>query len=898
MKSFLFFMLALGLSFRALVAQDGTPVRVACTVLSWKDEPVEGAEVKLMLRPNFNQDTEKGEMLATGLTDAAGIFRVSLPTRGKDMMNYGAVLASKPGAGVGGSSAFYIMAKESKDEIQLSVKLHPPAECHVRLLKQDGSPAAGVRLWVDQCTMPDDERGFMFKNMYVLPDLAEVGWHGITDKEGRCVIPNLPREAYLYLRHDAEGLAQLPGRYMMHFKDAPRAMNEESEHRLVAGGGLRGRITGPNGEPVKGGAVYLLEETPYITAYGEQLRVDAEGRFEFRQVPPSSYKLQYRCLKQDEDRWIGDEIKQQPVQAGQTTDLGDLKLSPTAIVTARVLDAETGKEIEEPILFHLKAGSHQLRYRSERYPPDTHLPPGVRDSIPVQVAAGERKSIEFRLMPQKPENIARGQVLDEAGKPVAGAMVQLLGDHDNGLTIPNVCDEAGKFKIVRSKLAKSMSVLAWTESGISDPVELQPGGEVTVPLQSKGLASIHGVIRDEKGRPIKDASFQIECGLDFLHDGPLKAHRQVEADGRFVVSRVPRSVKEVALFAYAEGYAQAALRDHPLKLGEAFEWNPVLKETREFVEGIVVDKKGAGVAAVEIRVGGDGQPSDIKPVRTDAQGRFRVSRLAAGALHVTAKHKTADFTRDTWIRTKAPQSGLRLVLPDADGRVSGVVLDHTGKPVAGAEVESYSHGRKTTADQSGHFILTGLEFGWLRLQARTQLSDGTRLSKEFRAKTGMQQLKLTLPATADDSNYVSAAAIDLTGKPAPEIHVATWIDCKPIAAKAGGKVRILDFWGMECAPCLAGFPKLQKFWEQHQQEVELLALGSGFYPEQEVREYLQRHPELKFPIALGEASEKDATAYQVRGIPTYVVIGKNGRILSSGHDWEQAAATALKAAKE
>ena len=46
---------------------------------------------------------------------------------------------------------------------------------------------------------------------------------------------------------DADDLAQLPGRYMGHFKDAPRALGEESEHRLVAAGSLRGRITLPDG---------------------------------------------------------------------------------------------------------------------------------------------------------------------------------------------------------------------------------------------------------------------------------------------------------------------------------------------------------------------------------------------------------------------------------------------------------------------------------------------------------------------------------------------------------------------------------------------------------------------------------------------------------------------------
>lgn len=899
MKYIFGFMVVAAFCTGALHAQDITPVQIECAVLSPQGGPVAGAAVKVLLRHGYGHDAEKDEILASGSTDADGVFRVTVNGRPNDTMTFGTVIASKEGVGVGGEGSVYVRRAEGPGPVKVTVKLAPAAECRVRLMKPDGSPAAGVKLRVDQCTMPRDSRGFMFDISYSLPDLPEIGWHGVTDAEGRCVIANLPREAFLYLRHDAADLAQLPGLYMGQHKDALRALDQENERRLVPAGSVRGRITLPDGTPVKGGAVSMLEEHPYSTAYGEQLCVDAEGRFEFRQVPPSKYKISYRALKQDEARWIGDTLPQQVVKAGKTTEVGDLKLSRTAIVTARVLDAETGKEIEEPILFHLKEGSHQLRYRSKRSGPATHLPPEPNDFIPVQVTAGERKSIEFRLKPMNADDVAQGTVLDESGKPVAGASVQLLGDH-SGFQVPRACDAKGAFRFVLQGAKTGLAVLAWDEKGISEPVALKAGGTVTVTLQSTGLASIHGVIRDEQGRPVHGATFQLLCdNIDSIHGGPISGSRQVEADGRFAVPMMPRAVKEVTLFAYADGYAAAALRDQAVKPGETFEWNPVLKTTREFVEGIVVDKQGAPVAGADIHIYGDEQPTNIKPVRTDAEGRFRVSHLAAGSLRVIVKQKTTAFSRDTWMDTKAPKSGLRLVMPDATGKASGIVLDHQGKPIAGAEVEAFVRGRKTHTDKAGRFALDGLELGWLTVDVRTTLPDGTKLEKDFRVKTGMQQIKLTLPATGDDASYNAAAVpMDLVGKPAPEIHVATWIHTEPMNAKAGGKVRILDFWGMECAPCLAGFPKVQKFWQEHQQAgIEILALGSGFYPEQEVQEYLQKHPDLRFPIAVSQADARDAEAYQVRGVPTYVVIGKDGRILSSGHDWNEAAAMALKAAK-
>jgi len=139
-------------------------------------------------------------------------------------------------------------------------------------------------------------------------------------------------------------------------------------------------------------------------------------------------------------------------------------------------------------------------------------------------------------------------------------------------------------------------------------------------------------------------------------------------------------------------------------------------------------------------------------------------------------------------------------------------------------VESYARGRKTATDNSGSFTLGGIELGWFTVNVRMHQPNGTLHEKDFRLKTGMANVKLSLPETTDDSAGSAAPPVDLTGKPAPEIHVATWIHTEPLAAKAGGKVRILDFWGMECAPCLAGFPKVQKFWQEHQHDgIEFIA---------------------------------------------------------------------------
>ena len=53
------------------------------------------------------------------------------------------------------------------------------------------------------------------------------------------------------------------------------------------------------------------------------------------------------------------------------------------------------------------------------------------------------------------------------------------------------------------------------------------------------------------------------------------------------------------------------------------------------------------------------------------------------------------------------------------------------------------------------------------------------------------------------------------------------------------------------------------------------------------------------PLALDrvvdELERRYGRDYDVRGVPTYVVINKEGKIAHKGHDWEETLAAALKA---
>jgi thiol-disulfide isomerase/thioredoxin len=349
----------------------------------------------------------------------------------------------------------------------------------------------------------------------------------------------------------------------------------------------------------------------------------------------------------------------------------------------------------------------------------------------------------------------------------------------------------------------------------------------------------------------------------------------------------------VTFFCKAEGYGSGSLRDKMIKEDATTELKFTLGVADQFVAGTVVDAEGRPAAGVSVYASGTGQPGNARAI-TDAKGRFRIENLVAGKVHVRAYHKTEGSTREARKWANANDMGVRLQLPEASGEVTGMVVDAAGRPVPMAKVESYVRGRKITTDKDGKFKIIGLVQGWFTVDVQSVNEKGELLKRSLRLKPGMKDAKITLPAKNKEEPALPVDPVDLTGKPAAEVKIATWVNCEPLPAHGRGNVRILDFWGLECAPCIASFPKVQQFWEAHRGKgIEFLATTS-FYPVEEVKEFLAKHPSYTFPVALrGDDSSADLD-YDVRGVPTYVVIDAFGKIASTGHDFEEAAKVALE----
>lgn len=118
-----------------------------------------------------------------------------------------------------------------------------------------------------------------------------------------------------------------------------------------------------------------------------------------------------------------------------------------------------------------------------------------------------------------------------------------------------------------------------------------------------------------------------------------------------------------------------------------------------------------------------------------------------------------------------------------------------------------------------------------------------------------------------------------TGSAPPAISAANWINAPtPITLAAlKGKVVLLDFWGVWCSPCRKEMPALVELQRTYAERG--LVVVTIHTPEKadQVRDYLK---EQKIPLMVAIDTGDTAKAYGVDEFPTYVLIDRDGLVVS------------------
>ena len=173
----------------------------------------------------------------------------------------------------------------------------------------------------------------------------------------------------------------------------------------------------------------------------------------------------------------------------------------------------------------------------------------------------------------------------------------------------------------------------------------------------------------------------------------------------------------------------------------------------------------------------------------------------------------------------------------------------------------------------------------------------TFLTWSILALTLISALDLVAASTSSATTdlYVATGMQRMKGQLAAPSFALKTLDGQPVdSASLRGKVVMINFWATWCGPCKEEMPTLQRLRQSfHANEFELLAVTTD--QQKEAIDGFVKALGLVFPIVLDESKDVSA-AFGVRGLPTTVLIGKNGQVLGRAvgpRDWDSQEAVAL-----
>jgi len=114
------------------------------------------------------------------------------------------------------------------------------------------------------------------------------------------------------------------------------------------------------------------------------------------------------------------------------------------------------------------------------------------------------------------------------------------------------------------------------------------------------------------------------------------------------------------------------------------------------------------------------------------------------------------------------------------------------------------------------------------------------------------------------------------GKPAPGFTLETLDGRKTSLSDFKGRVVLADFWAMFCAPCVAALPELQALHLKYRPR-GFAVLGVVIQSDDAAVRQATKDAKVSYPLLRGTKPVWES--YKVSGLPSLVLIGRDGRII-------------------
>jgi protocatechuate 3,4-dioxygenase beta subunit len=554
-----------------------------------------------------------------------------------------------------------------KSEIHdLKLKALPKEDYSGRIVDGDGKPIPNANVTPEFLILRPPE-GKPVSTMAWPPELA-ADYAAVTDANGRFTLSALPRSKNILAQISAPSLGT---RGMFWATAAP------PELQFVPGGTIRGRLTNPPDSgffsqiemSVNMAAGPRIDSAEPGVAFYAWFRPDADGNFEIANVPPGTYQVGIAPGRGGPTvpREFFTPVVCEAQSAGLTEGI-EIALPNVIVARGRVVDRETGTGIAGAVLnfyedqerrrsirgtattnargeyqAYLRPGKIAIDFGNE---PAGYLTP-LRDS---QQSASVMRAENFEAPELLLERALkfRGTVVDQDGRPVAGADVRWIqpGRVGQGMP-PNVTsDESGGFVIPQIDPRESLPLRVRTPTAVSTAILVEPaalGRPQQVVIAPENAFRLRGTVIDESGQPVSGAAVAVHWHRSYASKRTRMSGRHGEFEkkktderGQFEFAALwPEDGYNVVI--EAAGFSKTDLPNVKGKSGETYDYGTVtLNGASRAISGRVVDPDGKPVADVTVFNSGDAPR--IVTTLSGKDGRFRLDGLLAGPVYVFAEH--------------------------------------------------------------------------------------------------------------------------------------------------------------------------------------------------------------------------------------------------------------------
>jgi hypothetical protein len=286
--------------------------------------------------------------------------------------------------------------------------------------------------------------------------------------------------------------------------------------------------------------------------------------------------------------------------------------------------------------------------------------------MPLVVARADARGVDLTVAAA---GVIRGKVIDGAGRPIAGAVLEAQSRGPRPVLGTDVAETGadGEFELRVPAGSYFVEVSHARFAGVAGDrdakrVAVEAGEVQTATFTLAAGCVIAGRVLGPGGVPSGEGSLERKWGTG---DGDFSTTGRIEADGTFRWTTTEEA--EVELRAWPWGAPPSPARSFACHDGARYEGVVLALPVRApDLDGVLVDAGGAPVAHATIDVasleGGAGQLE-----RTDAQGRWRVYQLEAGRYRITAYAPGRGVVAE---EVTAPRAQVRLQL-GGTGRLVG-----------------------------------------------------------------------------------------------------------------------------------------------------------------------------------------------------------------------------------